>query len=127
MTTGPSLIAFGTWKLLTPLGAHVTNTLSVFWVFIWVQVYKEARNYTQSFMDFQKLGKLMPDNAEVFEELQQAARLCLDSPAAGSQVFACLVMMLWLNVLKLLLSLDLSKAFTAFLCKFSCIVRSSSQ
>jgi len=34
----------------------------------------------------------MPDNAEVFEELQQAARLCLDSPAAGSQVCACLVM-----------------------------------
>jgi len=54
-----------------------------------VQVYREAGNYTQSFMDFQKLGKLMPDDAEVFEELQQAARLCLDSPEAGSKVCAC--------------------------------------
>ncbi|DBA77620.1 TPA: hypothetical protein ACH3X1_009418 [Trebouxia sp. C0004] len=42
-------------------------------------VYRESGNYTQSFMEFQKLGKLMPDNAEVFEELQQAAQLCLDS------------------------------------------------
>ncbi len=54
-----------------------------------MQVYREAGNYTQSFMDFQKLGKLMPDDAEVFEELQQAARLCLDSPEAGSKVCAC--------------------------------------
>lgn len=54
-----------------------------------MQVYREAGDYTQSFMDFQKLGKLMPDNAEVFEELQQAARLCLDSPEAGYKVCAC--------------------------------------
>ena len=40
-------------------------------------------------MDFQKLGKLMPDEAEVFEELQQAAQLCLESPEAGSEVCAC--------------------------------------
>jgi len=53
-----------------------------------VQVHREAGNYTESFMDFQKLGKLMPDNAEVFEELQQAARFCLDSPEAGSKVCA---------------------------------------
>ncbi|DBA86305.1 TPA: hypothetical protein ACH3X2_005544 [Trebouxia sp. C0005] len=46
-------------------------------------VYREIGNYTQSFMDFTRLGKLMPDDAEVFEELQQAARRCLDSPEAG--------------------------------------------
>ncbi|DBA95476.1 TPA: hypothetical protein ACH3X3_013341 [Trebouxia sp. C0006] len=64
-------------------------------------VYREAGNYTQSFMDFQKLGKLMPDDAEVFEELQQAARLCLDSPEAGSKSHGHSASITWYTTLRL--------------------------
>lgn len=64
-------------------------------------------------MDFTRLGKLMPDDAEVFEELQQAARRCLDSPEAGPKVCMLSHNVLWQHVLELLLSVDLSKAFMA--------------
>ena len=37
-------------------------------------------------MDLQRLGKMMPDSAEVFQQLQQAASLCLGSPEHGLKV-----------------------------------------
>ena len=42
-----------------------------------MQVQREAGHLIQSFMDHQRLSKLMPDNEEVFAQLQQVAQLCL--------------------------------------------------
>ena len=37
-------------------------------------------------MDLQRVAKMMPDSAEVFQQLQQAAGLCLGSPEHGLKV-----------------------------------------
>ena len=51
-----------------------------------LQVHCQAGNLTQSFVDYQKLSKLMPNKADVFEKLQQAARLCLGCQSESGQV-----------------------------------------
>lgn len=43
------------------------------------EVHRLAGNFTQSFMDYQRLSKAMTDSPEVFEQLQQAAHLCMGS------------------------------------------------
>lgn len=37
-------------------------------------------------MDLQRVAKMMPDSAEMFQQLQQAASLCLGSPELGLKV-----------------------------------------
>ena len=44
-----------------------------------MQVQRLAGDFTQSFMDYQRLSKVVPESTEVFEQLQQAANLCLGS------------------------------------------------
>ena len=51
-----------------------------------MQVYRQAQRYTDSFLDLQKLVKLAPDDAELLEQLQEAARLCLHETDDGSKV-----------------------------------------
>lgn len=51
-----------------------------------MQVHRLAGNFTQSFMDYQRLSKAMTDSPEVFEQLQQAAHLCMGSQHHMRQV-----------------------------------------
>lgn len=51
-----------------------------------LQVHRLAENFTQSFMDYQRLSKLVPESLKVFEQLQQAAHLCLGSQHNMRQV-----------------------------------------
>lgn len=51
-----------------------------------MQVYRQAGNFTLSFIDYQHLSKLMPASSQVSEQLQQAAHLCLDSQYQARQV-----------------------------------------
>ena len=50
------------------------------------QVYRQACQYTDSFLDLQKLVKMAPDDTELLEQLQEAARLCLHETDDGRKV-----------------------------------------
>ena len=51
-----------------------------------MQVHCQAKNFTQSFLDYQCLSKVDPASPQVFEQLQQAAHLCNGSQYQMSQV-----------------------------------------
>lgn len=68
-----------------------------------MQVHRLAGNFTQSFMDYQWLSKAVTDSPEVFEQLQQAAHLCLGCHHHVRQVHHCQTSMLACRVLVCLL------------------------
>ena len=49
-------------------------------------MYHQAQRFTDSFLDLQKLSKLAPDDAEALEQLQEAARLCLNEMRGNYKV-----------------------------------------
>ena len=55
-------------------------------VIVEVQVHCQAGNFTQSFLDYQSLSRVVPASTQVFEQLQQAAHLCLGSQHQMSKV-----------------------------------------
>ena len=51
-----------------------------------MQVHCQAQNFTQSFLDYQRLSRVVPASPQVFKQLQQAAHLCQCSQHQMSQV-----------------------------------------